>query len=85
MNIIKRIKRNWRRLRNSDPVYNCPVYKNEGCAHVDGLLCVPSDCDILHKYFGHAWIGCTACKFNDDCCSRHYGLGCYNGIIKEIQ
>lgn len=82
MNIIKRIKRVWYRLCNSDPVYNCPVYKNEGCAYVDGPLCVPSDCEIVHKYLGHRWIGCVACQFNDECCSKHYGLGCYNGSIK---
>lgn len=83
MNIIKRIKRLWYRLCNSDPVYNCPVYKNEGCAHVDGPLCVPSDCDIVHKYLGHGFVGCAACEFNDECYSKHYGLGCYNGSIKK--
>lgn len=53
MNIIKRIKRIYRRIYNGDPVYNCPVYKNEGCAHVDGPCCAFSDCEIVRKYLDH--------------------------------
>ena len=30
----------------NDPVYNCEVYKNEGCSHVDGFLCDFEKCDI---------------------------------------
>jgi hypothetical protein len=33
-----------------DPIHNCPVYKNLGCSHVDGLLCNMLICDILEKY-----------------------------------
>ena len=33
-----------------DPVKGCPVYKNEGCSHVDGYLCDYPDCDIMKKY-----------------------------------
>mgnify|MGYP003342533845 CR=1 FL=1 len=29
-----------------DPVYNCLVYKTEGCAHVDGFLCDYEKCEI---------------------------------------
>ena len=35
------------KLRSSDPVYNCPVFLNEGCAHVDGLLCDYPNCNII--------------------------------------
>jgi len=35
---------------NNDPVCHCEVYKEIGCAHVDGYLCNMSDCDILIKY-----------------------------------
>ena len=36
-------------LRN-DPVKGCEVYKNEGCAHVDGLLCDFPECSIRQEY-----------------------------------
>lgn len=32
-----------------DPVKSCPVYKNEGCAHVDGYLCNYPDCPMIEK------------------------------------
>lgn len=82
MNIIKRIRRIWRKLRNSDPVYNCPVYKNEGCAHVDGPFCIPSDCKIVYNYLDRKQVGCLMYKFNDECCSKYYGFDCCDGIIK---
>ena len=34
----------------NDPVSGCPVYKNEGCSHVDGYLCDYPDCDIMKTY-----------------------------------
>lgn len=83
MNIIKRIKRFWYRLRNSDPVRNCPVYKNEGCAFADSPYCVSYDCHSLQKYLGHKWTRCGNCKFSDECCSKNYGFGCYNGIKRR--
>lgn len=82
MNIIKRIRRIWRKLRNSDPIYNCPVYKNEGCAFVDGPFCIPSNCKIVYNYLDRKWVGCVMCKFNDECCSKYYGFGCCDGIMK---
>ena len=33
-----------------DPVKGCPVYKNEGCSHVDGYLCDYPDCHIMKAY-----------------------------------
>lgn len=28
-----------------DPVYDCEVFKEKGCAHVDGFLCDIDNCD----------------------------------------
>lgn len=50
MNIIKRIKMILYRLCTKDPVLNCPIYKNEGCALVDSPYCTFPDCTIVHKY-----------------------------------
>ena len=36
-------------IREDDPVYNCVVYAEEGCAHVDGMLCNMKTCEILRK------------------------------------
>lgn len=33
-----------------DPVKYCEVYKDEGCGHVDGLLCNVEDCPIREDY-----------------------------------
>ena len=33
-----------------DPIINCPVYKTEGCAHVDGYLCKVEDCPIITNW-----------------------------------
>ena len=43
----KRIK--WKK---SDPVFRCDVYKNEGCAHVDGYLCDFPNCSMYKDYIG---------------------------------
>jgi hypothetical protein len=34
----------------NDPVKGCDVYKNIGCAHVDGFLCDYPNCSILKEY-----------------------------------
>lgn len=36
--------------RSNDPVYSCRVYKEIGCAHIDGMLCHMGTCGILKKY-----------------------------------
>jgi hypothetical protein len=77
--IIKRIKRFFFRLKNSDAFYHCPVWKNEGCSHVDGLICNFPNCTTLHEYMGHDFVFCPDCKDFHDCISGHFGLGCYNG------
>jgi hypothetical protein len=33
-----------------DPVKSCEVYKEIGCAHVDGCLCFMPTCQILKDY-----------------------------------
>ena len=83
MELVKRLKRFWYRWRNSDPVYHCPVYREEGCSHVDGMLCDFPNCQIYHEYMGHKWVGCAGCEYNEACCSKNYGLGCYDGKAKE--
>lgn len=33
-----------------DPVYNCELYKDKGCAHVDGFLCDVRTCEESIEY-----------------------------------
>ena len=43
----------WKILRldtPEDPVAHCPVFKNIGCAHVDGMICDMKTCNILRSY-----------------------------------
>ena len=47
--MLKLIKQWINKLKANDPVYSCPVYKSEGCSHVDGLLCDFPECDIIKK------------------------------------
>lgn len=35
---------------DNDPVYKCKVYIDEGCAHVDGMLCDMNDCSTLEEF-----------------------------------
>jgi DNA-directed RNA polymerase subunit RPC12/RpoP len=42
-----------RQLKNStktDPVFHCPVYKKDGCSHVDGMMCDFPYCHVLKDY-----------------------------------
>lgn len=34
----------------NDPIKHCPVYKDHGCAHVDGYLCDYPNCSIVKRY-----------------------------------
>lgn len=57
---MRRILKAWTRLKaalsefvrilKNDPVRGCDVFKEEGCAHVDGFLCDYPDCEILRDY-----------------------------------
>lgn len=69
------------RFMNSDPVRNCPVYKEEGCCLVDGPLCYFPNCDIYLNKMGDDFTICSKCKKIHSCVSNNYGLGCYD---KEI-
>jgi hypothetical protein len=40
----------FRKMRNGDPVKHCEVYKEIGCAHVDGYLCDMGTCGIREKF-----------------------------------
>jgi len=79
MNIKDKIKRLYYRLKNSDPVNSCPAYKKDGCAFVDDPYCKPSDCIILCEVMGDKWVGCVNCAYQDECSSKDFGLGCFEG------
>lgn len=83
MKIFKKIKRLWYRWLNSDVVYECPVYREEGCSHVDGMLCDFPHCDIYHERMGNDFVGCAECVFLQECCSSKFGLGCYDGKERD--
>jgi len=38
------------RFMLDDPVKDCNLYKDEGCAHVDGPLCDPDTCQERIDY-----------------------------------
>ena len=40
----------WRERNASDPVKSCDLYKAEGCAHVDGMLCDFPTCQMLKDW-----------------------------------
>ena len=84
MGIIRFFKRFFYKVKNSDPVRNCPVYKNEWCALVDSPYCDVKNCNVLKTYMGDKWIGCAACLFQDACSSNNFGLGCSEGV-KELE
>ena len=37
-------------IGKNDPVKHCRLYKDEGCSHVDGMLCDFPKCDMNDKY-----------------------------------
>ena len=77
--LLRSLKRFWYCLLNSDPVRHCPVYREQGCAHVDGLLCNFPDCPVFRGIMDRRWVGCAGCSFLDVCCSKNYGFGCCDG------
>lgn len=46
MRFLRSLLKKWNECRLNDPIYNCEVYKSEGCSHVDGFLCDMKTCDI---------------------------------------
>lgn len=79
MNLKTRLKRWYYKFRNSDPVKKCPVYLNEGCSHVDGIICPFPNCSLVNEYLGKSFISCASCAYQDSCSSEQFGLGCYKG------
>lgn len=47
---LKELYLNYKEMRQNDPVINCKVHKEIGCAHVDGYLCDMKDCEIRENY-----------------------------------
>jgi hypothetical protein len=45
--IIKKIKDFF---TYNDPLFSCELFKNEGCAHVDGIICNFPNCETLKEY-----------------------------------
>ena len=39
----------WKKFDKTDPVKHCIVYKEFGCAHVDGMLCDFETCSIRNE------------------------------------
>ena len=37
---------------SKDPVTHCKLYREEGCAHVDGYLCDYETCEMRLEYSG---------------------------------
>jgi len=48
--LIKNIIRSFNIKPTTDPLYVCDVYKDKGCAHVDGFLCNTETCYELRQY-----------------------------------
>jgi hypothetical protein len=46
--IVKHWFENNKNKTNDDPLKSCSIYKNEGCSHVDGMLCNTKKCETLH-------------------------------------
>lgn len=90
--IINKLKRWYWRWRNSDPIKNCPVYKNKGCSHVDGLLCNFPNCSTYHEYIEQMlsddWEGDEEIFVPEDECSKPFNtpkiLGCIDNL-NEIE
>lgn len=52
MRLVNKIKKFIKRLNISknDPYYHCELFRDRGCAHVDGLLCDFPKCDMNKSY-----------------------------------
>jgi hypothetical protein len=84
--IINKIKKCYYRIINRDPLKKCPFYKEFGCSHVDGMLCDFPSCDIYRGYREREdsnFVSCVSCVFQQECCSKQFGLGCDKGKISK--
>ena len=46
--IVKHWFKNNKSKTNDDPLKSCNIFKEQGCSHVDGMLCNTKECDMLH-------------------------------------
>ena len=82
MKLKARLRILWKHLKgHTDPVNSCLVFKERGCAHVDGLLCNFPNCKTFKSYYrakirGEHWGSCGDCRNNEPCNLPGYGLGC---------
>lgn len=37
-------------MNEGDPLKNCALFKDQGCAHIDGMLCDFPNCEMNEKY-----------------------------------
>jgi hypothetical protein len=47
---IKKFFSDWKHIHKNDPVKKCELYKNEGCSHVDGMLCDFPNCSMNNNF-----------------------------------
>jgi hypothetical protein len=47
---VQRMIENLEKALRNDPVKHCEVYKEIGCAHVDGYLCDMATCGIRENF-----------------------------------
>ena len=48
-----------------DPVKHCDVYKEDGCAHVDGFLCNYEECEIRLEWAQKKNLGIKIAEIRD--------------------
>jgi hypothetical protein len=47
---LKKLLKLLKDAKENDPLYNCRVFKDLRCSHVDGFLCDFPKCSINRKY-----------------------------------
>ena len=80
--MINKLKRLYFKIKNSDPVIKCDYYKEVGCSFVDGFGCDIKTCStnrIYKESKDKNFVSCINCAFQDECCSKQFGLGCSKG------
>jgi len=52
MKLLKQLTKNIiiHLLGKNDPVHNCKLYREQGCSHVDGMLCDFPNCSMNNEY-----------------------------------
>jgi hypothetical protein len=83
MKIFNKIKRLYYKRKNVIPIHKCKYFKKHGCKMVYGPYCKFPHCTILHEYLGDEFKFCYNCNYNDLCCDKNYGYGCYDNEINH--